>query len=292
MGKRDFRAQLKNEVLVCDGAMGTELYNHGVFINRCFDELNLDQPRLVGEVHSAYVNAGANIIETNTFGANRIKLTPHGLGEKCARINRRGAEIARAAAGERALVAGAIGPLGIRIEPWGPTSLEEARDAFREQAAALAEGGVDLFIIETFFDLSEIQQAILAVQEVSDLPIVAQMTLEDDGNSLYGTSPETFTQRLDQWGADVIGVNCSVGPQVMLTAVEKMHAVTEKPLSVQPNAGKPRAVEGRNIYLCSPEYMAEFAKQVIPFGIQLIGSPDHQVVCFFQLLAKNVFSLR
>ncbi len=280
MAERDFRAQLKSEVLVCDGAMGTELYNHGVFINRCFDELNLDQPRLVGEVHSAYVNAGANIIETNTFGANRFKLTPHGLGEKCARINRRGAEIARAASGDRAFVAGAIGPLGIRIEPWGPTSLEEAREAFREQAEALVQGGVDLFIIETFFDLSEIQQAILAVQEVSDLPIVAQMTLEDDGNSLYGTSPETFTERLDQWGADVIGVNCSVGPQVMLGAVERMQAVTEKPLSVQPNAGKPRAVEGRNLYLCSPEYMAEFAKQVIPFGVRLIGGccgtrPEH-----------------
>jgi len=268
---RDFRVQVKNEVLVCDGAMGTELYNRGVFINRCFDELNLTQARLVGEVHSAYVNAGANIIETNTFGANRFKLTPHGLGENCAIINRRGAEIARAVAGDRAFVAGAIGPLGIRIEPWGPTSLEEAREAFREQAEALVDGGVDLFIIETFFDLSEIQQAILAVQEVSDLPIVAQMTLEDDGTSLYGTSPEIFTERLDQWGVDVIGVNCSVGPQVMLTAVEKMHAVTEKPLSVQPNAGKPRAVEGRNLYLCSPEYMAEFAKQVIPFGIRLIG---------------------
>ncbi len=277
---KDFRAQVKNEVLVCDGAMGTELYNRGVFINRCFDELNLDQSRLVGEVHSAYVNAGANVIETNTFGANRFKLTPHGLGDRCEQINRRGAEIALASAGERAFVAGAIGPLGIRIEPWGPTSLEEAREAFREQAKALAEGGVDLFIIETFFDLSEIQQAILGVQDVSDLPIVAQMTLEDDGNSLYGTSPEIFTERLDQWGVDVIGVNCSVGPQVMLSAVEKMSAVTEKPLSVQPNAGKPRSVEGRNLYLCSPEYLAEFAKQVVPFGIQLIGGccgtqPEH-----------------
>jgi len=268
---RDFRAQLKDDVLVCDGAMGTELYNHGVFINRCFDELNLEQSRLVGQVHSAYVNAGARVVETNTFGANRFKLTPHGLGEKVERINHRGAEIARAVAGDRALVAGAIGPLGIRIEPWGPTSLDEAREAFREQAEALVRGGVDLFILETFFDLSEIQQAMLAVQEVSNLPIVAQMTLEDDGNSLYGTSPEIFTERLDQWGADVIGVNCSVGPQVMLGAAERMHKVTDKPLSVQPNAGKPRAVEGRNLYLCSPEYMAEFAKQVIPFGVRLIG---------------------
>jgi len=277
---RDFRESVKSEVLVCDGAMGTELYNRGVFINRCFDELNLDQPRLVAEVHSAYVNAGANVIETNTFGANRFKLTPHGLGEKCARINLRGAEIARSVATDRAFVAGSIGPLGVRIEPWGPTSMEEAREAFREQALALADGGVDLFILETFFDLSEIQQAIRGVRDVSDLAIVAQMTLEDDGNSLYGTSAEVFTERLDQWGADVIGVNCSVGPQVMLSAAERMTAVTDKPLSVQPNAGKPRSVEGRNLYLCTPEYIAEFAKQVVPFGVQLIGgccgtTPDH-----------------
>jgi methionine synthase I (cobalamin-dependent)/5,10-methylenetetrahydrofolate reductase len=276
----DFLEYLADHIVVFDGGMGTMLYQKGVFLNRCFDELNLSAPEIVRDVHRAYLQAGADAVETNTFGANRYKLGGFGFQEKTAEINRRGAEIAREAAGDRAWVAGAIGPLGLRIEPWGPTSVEEAEEAFREQARALLEGGVDLFILETFSDLSEVRQAIRAVRSVCALPVIAQMTLEEDGNSLYGTAPEVFTRRLEEWGADVLGINCSVGPQVMLESLERMAKVTSRPLSVQPNAGKPRAVEGRNIYLCSPEYMATYSRKFILAGAKIVGgccgtTPDH-----------------
>ncbi|PYQ80851.1 MAG: bifunctional homocysteine S-methyltransferase/methylenetetrahydrofolate reductase, partial [Acidobacteria bacterium] len=173
-----FKEAIEERVLVCDGAMGTMLYAKGVFINKSFDALNVTQPDLVAEVHAEYVRAGADIIETNTFGANRIKLGSFGLADRLHAINEQGARIARHAADDRAYVAGAIGPLGIRIEPWGKTGVDEARDYFREQAQALADGGVDLFILETFRDLNEMGAAIDAVRAVSDLPIVAQMTTE------------------------------------------------------------------------------------------------------------------
>jgi len=208
---RSFLDALDERVLVCDGAMGTMLYARGIFLNRCFDELNLAQPDLVAEVHQAYVRAGADLIETNTFGANRVKLAAFGLGERLHAINVQGARIARHAAREEAYVAGAIGPLGIRVEPWGKTGLDEAEAWFREQAQALAEGGVDLFILETFRDLNELGAAIRAVRSVCSLPVVAQMTTEEDGNSLDGTPPETFAPALERLGADVIGINCSVG---------------------------------------------------------------------------------
>src|SRR5438552_11718627 len=181
---KPFLEALSERVLVCDGAMGTMLYAKGVFINKSFDALNVSQPDLVAEVHQEYVRAGADIVETNTFGANRIKLGSFGIADKLHAINEQGARIARHAADDRAYVAGAIGPLGIRIEPWGKTGVEEAREYFREQAAALLEGGVDLFILETFSDLNEVRAAILGVQDVSRLPLVAQMTIMDDGNSL------------------------------------------------------------------------------------------------------------
>jgi len=253
---QDFIEALNDRVLVCDGAMGTMLYAKGVFINKSFDALNLTAPDLVAEVHLEYVRAGADIIETNTFGANRIKLGSFGIADKLHEINKAGAELARRAADGRAYVAGAIGPLGIRIEPWGKTSVDEARELFHEQALALAEGGVDLFILETFRDLNEIGAAIDAVRRVSDKAIVAQMTTEEDGNSLDGTPPERFAPELERRGATVVGINCSVGPAPMLETVERMEAVTRLRLSAQPNAGRPRDVEGRNIYLCSPEYMA------------------------------------
>ena len=276
----DFLEYLQDHVVVFDGGMGTMLYQKGVFLNRCFDELNLSAPEIVREIHKAYLQAGADAIETNTFGANRYKLRGFGFDEKIREINRLGAVIAREAAGDRAWVAGSVGPLGLRIEPWGPTSVEEAEEAFREQARALLEGGVDLFILETFSDLNEIHQAIKAVRSVCGLPIIAQMTLEEDGNSLYGTAPEVFTQRLDEWGADVLGINCSVGPQVMLESLERMARITTRPLSVQPNAGKPRAVDGRNLYLCSPEYMATYARNFILAGAKIVGgccgtTPEH-----------------
>ena len=260
--------------------MGTRLYAKGVFINKSFDALNLTQPDLVAEVHQEYVRAGADIVETNTFGANRIKLGSFGIADKLRAINAQGAKIARHAAREQAFVAGAIGPLGIRIEPWGKTGVDDAREYFREQAAALAEGGVDLFILETFRDLNEIGAAIDAVRAVSDLPIVAQMTTEEDGNTLDGTPPEKFTPELERRGATVIGVNCAVGPAPMLDTIERMAVVTKRRLSAQPNAGKPRDVEGRNIYLCSPEYMASYARRFILYNVRVVGgccgtTPEH-----------------
>jgi methionine synthase / methylenetetrahydrofolate reductase(NADPH) len=277
---KPFTEALDERVLVCDGAMGTMLYAKGVFINKSFDALNVTQPDLVAEVHQEYVRAGADIVETNTFGANRIKLGSFGLGERLRAINEQGARIARHAARELAYVAGAIGPLGIRIEPWGKTGVDEAREYFREQAQALLDGGVDLFILETFRDLNEIGAAIDAVRSVSDLPIVAQMTTEEDGNTLDGTPPERFTPELERRGATVIGVNCAVGPAPMLDTIERMTAVTKRKLSAQPNAGQPRDVEGRNIYLCSPEYMASYARRFIMHNVRMVGgccgtTPEH-----------------
>ncbi|HEY8485344.1 MAG TPA: bifunctional homocysteine S-methyltransferase/methylenetetrahydrofolate reductase [Longimicrobiales bacterium] len=265
---------------VFDGAMGTMLYAKGVFINRCYDELNLRDPELVQEVHRAYVRAGAELLETNTFGANRAKLSQYGLEEQVRAINARAAELARAVARGRALVGGAIGPLGLRIEPYGPTSREEARAIFREQAEGLLEGGVDFFILETFSDLEEIHQALLAVREVSSLPVVAQVTVQEDGATAYGTSPEMCAVRLEEWGADVVGINCSVGPHGVLEAIEKMAAVTRRKLSAQPNAGFPREVEGRKMYMASPEYMATYAQRLIRAGAKFVGgccgtTPEH-----------------
>ena len=260
--------------------MGTMLYAKGVFINKSFDALNLTAPELVTDVHREYVRAGADIVETNTFGANRIKLGSFGLADKLYAINAEGATLARAAVDAAAYVAGAIGPLGIRIEPWGKTGVDQAREYFREQAQALGDGGVDLFILETFRDLNEIAAAIEAVRGLCDLPIVAQMTTEEDGNTLDGTPPERFAPELERRGATVLGVNCAVGPGPMLETIERMAAVTKLKLSAQPNAGRPREVEGRNIYLCSPEYMASYARRFILHNVRIVGgccgtTPEH-----------------
>ncbi len=239
-----FRHLLETEgIHVVDGAMGTMLYAKGVYINRCYDELNISNPDLVREIHVEYIRAGADIIETNTFGATAHKLQQYGLENSLHEINASAARVAREAAADRAYVAGAVGPLGLRIEPYGPTSFDEAKDLFKAQASALLDGGVDLFILETFSDLSEIRQAMRAVRELCDLPIIAQMTIQTDGNTLFGTTPEHLTERLDQWGADVIGLNCGVGPAIILTALEKMREVTKKKLATQPNAGLPRDVQ-------------------------------------------------
>ncbi|MDD3377526.1 MAG: bifunctional homocysteine S-methyltransferase/methylenetetrahydrofolate reductase [Candidatus Riflebacteria bacterium] len=271
---------IENDVVIFDGAMGTRLYEKGVYINRVYDELNLSQSALIKEVHQEYLDAGAMVLETNTFGANRFKLEPHGLAEKLEVINFQAAKLAREVAGDKAWVAGAIGPLGIRIEPWGKTSVQEAEDAFYEQAKGLLAGGVDLFILETFFDLNEMHQAIKAVRRLTDKPIIASMTINEDGNALYGTSVDVFTAKLDEWGADVIGLNCSVGPKTMFDAIEKMHGITSKPLIAQPNAGLPKVVEGRMIYLCNPEYFGEYARRFIQLGVRAVGgccgtTPEH-----------------
>src|SRR5262245_10928943 len=265
---------------VFDGAMGTMLYQKGVFINRCYDELNLREGDIVQEIHRAYVKAGAELIETNSFGANAIQLAQYGLEKQAHEINVRAAQLAREAAGERALVGGAIGPLGIRMEPYGPTSVSDAQAIFRQQATGLLEGGVDFFILETFSDLIEIQAALQAVREVSNLPVVCQMTIQTDGMTIYGTTPETFTPQLDAWGANVIGLNCSVGPAGVLSAIEKMAPLTRKKLSAQPNAGLPRELHGRQMYMASPEYMATFSQHLIRAGVRFVGgccgtTPEH-----------------
>lgn len=278
---RDFRELLESDrAHVFDGAMGTMLYTRGIYINRSFDELNLTNPDLVGAVHREYIRAGAEIIETNTYGANALKLAGYGLGAKVHEIAAKAARIARDAAEDKVFVAGAIGPLGIRIEPYGPTSVDEAREYFKDIVEGLLEGGVDLFVLETFSDIAEIQQAIRAVREMSNLPIVAQMAIDMSGNTLYGTSPEIIASRLESWGADVVGLNCSVGPQTILNAVEKMRAATSKRISAQPNAGLPREVDGRKMYMCSPEYMAKYARRLIQAGVKFIGgccgtTPEH-----------------
>src|ERR1041384_6791643 len=201
----NFRDLIDSDIShIFDGAMGTMLYSKGIYINRSYDELNLVAADLVREVHAEYIRAGAEIIETNTFGANVNKLLPYGLEASMREINIKAAQIARQAAGDRVYVAGAVGPLGLRIEPYGPTSFDEAKEMFTAQISALLEGGVDLFVLETFADLSELHQAIRAVRELSDLPIVAQMTIQVDGNTVFGATPESFTVQLDEWGADVI----------------------------------------------------------------------------------------
>src|SRR5438128_3493977 len=278
----DLLAHLKTSPVLCDGAMGTLLYSKGIFINRCYDELNLSQPDLIRSIHHEYLQAGAEIVETNTFGGNSFRLARHSLADRVRDINFTGARLAREAAKSFDLwVAGSVGPLGIRIEPLGKTSYQEAHDAFREQIAALVEGGVDLLILETFGYLEELHQAILAARDVNPrIPVVAQVTIDEDGNCLDGSDPETFTAKLEEWGADVIGCNCSVGPVAMLDAIERAHAVTSLPLAAQPNAGVPRSVEGRNIYLCSPEYMASYARKFVAAGVRLVGgccgsTPEH-----------------
>ena len=274
--------------VLCDGAMGTVIYARGVFINRCYDELNLSDPALILAIHEEYLQSGAEIVETNTFGANRFRLARHGLAERTAEINTAGVKLARQAADHikdkqagDAWIAGSVGPLGVRLEPLGKVGLEEARAAFSEQIAALSSAGVDLLMIETLPALNEAREALLAARETApDLPVFVMVTVDDDGNCLDGSTPEQAAALLTEWGADVIGCNCSTGPSTVLTAIEAMRAATDLPLVAMPNAGMPRAVEGRNIYLCSPEYMASFARKAIKAGAQYVGgccgtTPNH-----------------
>ena len=281
-----------NRPLLADGAMGTVLYSRGIFINRCYDELNLSDPALILSVHEEYLQAGAEILETNTFGANRIRLARHGLEGKVAEINAAGVRLARQAvenlkqkqAGQ-AWVAGSVGPLGVRLEPLGKTGLDEARAAFSEQIRFLVgggpDGGVDLLIVETMPALNEARQALEAAREVAPhLPVVVMVTVDDENNCLDGSSPQQAAALLTEWGASAVGVNCSTGPTTVLTAIEAMRPATALPLAAMPNAGLPRAVEGRNIYLCSPEFMASFARKAIAAGVQIVGgccgtTPNH-----------------
>ncbi|MBF0543808.1 MAG: bifunctional homocysteine S-methyltransferase/methylenetetrahydrofolate reductase [Candidatus Riflebacteria bacterium] len=276
----DFRNFSEKNIVVFDGAMGTMLYANGVYINKCYEELNLSNPTLVKDIHQSFISHGAMVIETNTFGANKYKLFQFGIADKVEEINRMGVRIAKEIAQGKAFVAGSIGPLGIRLEPWGKTSVQEAEEAFLQQAKTLIDEGVDLIILETFYDLNEIHQAIKAVKKLTNKPVIASMTINEDGNALYGTTPDVFTAKIDEWEADIIGLNCSVGPKTMYDAVERMRGVSKKKFIVQPNAGLPRIVDGRTIYLCNPEYFGEYAKRFIQLGIRMIGgccgtTPEH-----------------
>ncbi|MDP9039927.1 MAG: bifunctional homocysteine S-methyltransferase/methylenetetrahydrofolate reductase [Acidobacteriota bacterium] len=263
--------------------MGTMLYARGIFINRCYDELNLSAPDTIAAVHTEYLQAGAEIIETNTFGANSFRMERFGLRDKVAEINRAGIRIARQCCAQmsdkqasEAFVAGAIGPLGVRLEPLGKIGLDEAHAAFAEQIAALAEGGpgvgADLLIVETMTSLAEASQAVLAAQKVApSLRILVMMTVDEDGNCLDGTSAEAAAATLTELGADAVGCNCSAGPATVLSVIERMRSVTHLPLAAMPNAGMPREVEGRNIYMASPEYIAGFTRKFLHAGASFLG---------------------
>jgi homocysteine S-methyltransferase len=278
---KSFRERLQNEVIVFDGGTGTYLYDKGVFINRCFEEMNATNPELVTEVHREYIEAGADVIETNTFGANRYRLATHGLELKVYELNFKGAQLAKSVAKDTVLVAGAVGPLGVPIEPLGKLSYDEAKEAFAEQVRGLLDGGVDLIIFETFSMAEEIVQGVRAVRELSaGIPIIAQVTINSEGNLLSGETLERFVEIISPYQVDAIGMNCSEGPKLMLESLEHLRGLTALPLSVQPNAGLPQIIGGRNLYMSSPEYMAEYAKRFIQTGACIVGgccgtNPSH-----------------
>jgi homocysteine S-methyltransferase len=272
-GVKPFLERLDEGVVVGDGAMGTMLYARGVFLNRCFDELNLSNPPLVRAVHEEYLDAGADVVETNTFGAHRFKLGPHGLEGQVRKINREGARLAREAAQGRGLVAGSIGPIGKPLAPLGNISFADASAAYREQAEGLHEGGVDFFLVETLPSLDQAKAALEAVRAVApDLPVAVSLTFNEEGTTFYGDTPEAVVQALEGLGVPVIGANCSQGPQAMLQTVERMAgAAKSAKLMAMPNAGAPALVEGRYVYLCTPEYMASYARRFLGAGVSFVG---------------------
>ena len=278
-----FRERLQRAPLLVDGAIGTLLYARGVPYDRGFDELNATRPALVESVHREYLAAGAEVIETNTFGANRLRLAQQGLEAQVRELNALGvrlAQAARQAVAPGAYLAGAIGPIGQPLEPIGAISLAEARTAFAEQAAALAEAGADLLILETFSDLRELREAIIAARAACDLPLVAQMSFTADGRTPTGETPEEVARTLEALGADALGANCGVGPQVALDVIGGMAAVTRTPLVAQPNAGFPGRVGGRIFYLSTPQYLADYARRFVAAGATLVGgccgtTPEH-----------------
>jgi len=275
---------LNQKTLVADGAMGTMLHTRGIDFDKCFDELNLTSPAAVADIHREYIEAGAELIITNTFGANRYKLSKHGLQDDVAEINRAGVELAKrvvAASFKDVLIAGDVGPLGVRIAPYGRVKLEEAREAFAEQIRALAEAGADLIVIETMSDLYEVGEAIKAAKEVCTLPIVASVTFTRDDRTLLGDDPAKVARRVSDAGADVIGVNCSGGPSQLLRILKQMrHAVPAGKFWVKPNAGWPEQVGGRIMYPADADYFGEYALQFREAGADIVGgccgtTPQH-----------------
>lgn len=267
-----FLERLAKGIMVSDGAMGTMIYNKGIYLNRCFEALNVQQPNLIAEVHAGYREAGAEILETNTWGANRRRLIPHGLEGELTKIIRRGVELAREAADGRAYVAGSIGPLGKSLAPFGELTLKEARELFREQAETLLDAGVDLIVIETIMNLEEMKVALEVVKDCGEIPVIAQMAISDQSATAHGVGPEELMRELTAAGADVVGLNCSIGPRETLDALVRMRQAGDIPLSAQPNAGLPQLVEGRFLYLSTPEYMAEYARRMIRHaGVNILG---------------------
>jgi homocysteine S-methyltransferase len=292
-GVRPFLDRIAEGVVVCDGAMGTMLYARGVFLNRCFDELNLSAPALVRGVHEDYLEAGAEIVETNTFGAQRFKLGPHSLEKQVRKINAEGARLAKEAAHGRGLVAGSMGPLGKPLEPFGNVAFGDAVDAYREQVEGLVEGGVDLFMIETMPSLDQAKAALTAVRAVSGLPVIVSMTFNEEGTTFYGDKPEDVVRALEALDVAVIGANCSQGPQPMLETVQRMAgAVTKARLSAMPNAGAPAMVDGRYVYLCTPEYMASYARRFIATGVSLVGGCCGTTPAHIRNLVRSVRMLQ
>jgi methionine synthase / methylenetetrahydrofolate reductase (NADH) len=290
---KPFLERLAEGVVVCDGAMGTMLYSRGVFLNRCFDELNLSNPDLVRAVHAEYLEAGADVLETNTFGAHRFKLGPHGLEAQVRKINREGARIAREAAAGRGLVAGSIGPLGKPMAPYGSISFDEAAAAWSEQVAGLLEGGVDLFMVETMPSLQQALAAVQAVREASELPLVVSMTFNEEGTTFYGDTPEDVVRALEALGVAVIGANCSQGPQPMLETVQRMAGAAQRArLSAMPNAGAPAMIEGRYVYLCTPEYMASYARRFLAAGVSVVGGCCGTTPAHIRNLVRSVRMLQ
>jgi homocysteine S-methyltransferase len=270
----DFREALSSRVILFDGAMGTELYAHGVFINRCYDELNLASPELVREIHASYRQAGADVLTTNSFGANPIRLAAFGLESRMKEINAQAARLARQEARDRCFVAGSMGPTGATLAPLGKLTPGEAFCAFKEQATVLAESGVDLIVLETFTRLGELWQAVRAVKAVCDLPIVACMSFGLIGPSqtqIEGDSPEECVHAVENWGVDAFGTNCSNGPRGVQHVLERLLAASDIKLATMPNAGLPQVVDGRTLYLAAPEYMAEYARRFVQLGASIVG---------------------
>ena len=276
--------QESSKPLLSDGAMGTMLNARGVSFDACFDALNLTDPALVADIHRAYIAAGSDVIQTNTFGANRYKLLTHDLENQVTAINHLGVELVRRAAAGSAknvLVAGDVGPLGVRLVPFGRVQPDQARQAFAEQINALAEAGVDLIILETFSDLYEIREALAAAKQVCSLPVVASMTFTRDDRTLLGDTPVKVAQTLAENGADLIGVNCSGGPAQIFRILKQMRqAVPEARFSAMPNAGWPEQVGGRIMYPANPSYFGDYALAFCEAGANLIGgccgtTPEH-----------------
>ena len=275
-----FEEYINENLVLMDGAMGSLIYEKGVFIDKCYDELNLSRPDLIRSIHEDYIRSGAKVIETNTYGANRYKLKSHNLLDQMEMINQKGVELAREAAGDNAYVAGSMGPVGEEIEPWGEITLDQVYEAYKEQAGFLENSGVDLFILETIQDIREMEQAIKAIRSISSMPIVAMMTVGEDGKTRYGVDLQDITCQLLESDASVIGLNCTVGPKPMLDFLETMVPISNKPICIMPNAGRPQYTDGRMIYLSTPEYFSVYTKRFIDKGVRMMGgccgtTPEH-----------------